>query len=240
MNLGVPDGQIVLAAEQALYMVFVSLAIGTAIAMVLAVLLTSVWGLLQVDAVAAVVLQHAGQKAQNVAFVEALRSWPQGVMAWVAVLMPVVAFVAWVRHRRTHHPHMLCAMVVALPLSLHLALDGYYLPRMLNVKSDYYCAQRIKQMVPEGRIYSFRTDVTPGNPMHPFTINFYLGDRIVPYEAFRPAEGYLLAGDADIDAFKERYPQLATSEVMDLQHKSCDDRKMLHFYRFTTLSTAQP
>lgn len=207
---------------------------------VLAVLLTGVWGLLQVDAVAAVVLQHAGQKAQNVAFVEALRSWPQGVMAWVAVLMPVVAFVAWVRHRRTHRQRMLCAMVVALPLSLHLALDGYYLPRMLNVKSDYYCAQRIKQMVPEGRIYSFRTDVTPGNPMHPFTINFYLGDRIAPYEAFRPAEGYLLAGDADIDAFKERYPQLATSEVMDLQHKSCDDRKMLHFYRFTTLSTAQP
>lgn len=39
MNLGVPDGQIVLAAEQTLYMVFVSLAIGTAIAMVLAVLL---------------------------------------------------------------------------------------------------------------------------------------------------------------------------------------------------------
>ena len=71
-------------------------------------------------------------------------------------------------------------------------------------------------------------------------INFYLGDRIAPYEAFRPAEGYLLAGDADIDAFKERYPQLATREVMDLQHKSCDDRKMLHFYRFTTLSTAQP
>ena len=207
---------------------------------VLAALLSGVWGLLQVDAVAAVVLQHAGQKAQNVAFVEALRSWPQGVMAWVAVLMPVVAFVAWVRHRNTNRRRMLCAMVVALPLSLHLALDGYYLPRMLNVKSDYYCAQRIKQMVPEGRIYSFRTDVTPGNPMHPFTINFYLGDRIAPYEAFRPAEGYLLAGDADIDAFKERYPQLATSEVMDLQHKSCDDRKMLHFYRFTTLSTAQP
>ncbi|MBQ7499050.1 MAG: ABC transporter permease [Selenomonas sp.] len=39
MDLGVPYSQIGLAAEQTLYMVFVSLAIGTAIAMVLAVLL---------------------------------------------------------------------------------------------------------------------------------------------------------------------------------------------------------
>lgn len=39
MELGVPNAQIILAAQQTLYMVFVSLAIGTALAMALAVLL---------------------------------------------------------------------------------------------------------------------------------------------------------------------------------------------------------
>ena len=39
MELGVPNAQIILAAEQTLYMVFVSLAIGTVIAVLLAVTL---------------------------------------------------------------------------------------------------------------------------------------------------------------------------------------------------------
>ena len=47
-----------------------------------------------------------------------------------------------------------------------------------------------------------------------------------------PNEGYLLVGDNDIESFYERYPNYRVTEVVDFNHRSCDDRRMLHFYHF--------
>ena len=87
-------------------------------------------------------------------------------------------------------------------------------------------------MVPAGKVYSFRKDVVVGNALHPFTINFYLGDRVVPFSAFMPRAGYLLMGEGDYEVFCSRYPDYQVSLVADFHHRSCDDRRMLYFYRF--------
>ena len=116
--------------------------------------------------------------------------------------------------------------------SIFLSLDGLYQPLVLNTKSDKPQAEIVRKYVPEGRVYSYRTHVNPGNLLHPFTINYYLGDRVVPFIEFMPNEGYLLVGDNDIESFYERYPNYRVTEVVDFNHRSCDDRRMLHFYHF--------
>ena len=68
--------------------------------------------------------------------------------------------------------------------------------------------------------------------MHPFTINFYLGDRVVPFDVFEPQKGFLIVGNAEIEDFKEAYPAYQVEEVFDSGHRSCDDHKIIHFYRF--------
>ena len=82
-------------------------------------------------------------------------------------------------------------------------------------------------------MYSYRAHVNPGNPMHPFTINFYLGDRVVPFADFMPAEGYLIVSGDDIASFRQRFRQYEVEEVIDFGHRSCDDRRMIRFYHFT-------
>lgn len=115
---------------------------------------------------------------------------------------------------------------------LFISLDGFYQPIVLSSKSDYEVAMKIKEIVPEGRLYSYRTDIVVGDRMHPFTINFYLGDRVVPFDCFNPSSGYLIAGNDDIDTFKKTYTSYNVEEVYNFNHRSCDDKKWLHLYRF--------
>ena len=35
--------------------------------------------------------------------------------------------------------------------------------------------------------------------MHPFTINFYLGDRVMPFDVFEPEKGFLIVGNSEIE-----------------------------------------
>ncbi|MDO4181794.1 MAG: dolichyl-phosphate-mannose--protein mannosyltransferase, partial [Bacteroidales bacterium] len=66
-----------------------------------------------------------------------------------------------------------------------------------------------------------------------FSINFYLGDRVVPFEDFAPEAGYLILGEREYDGFMENYgTKYEIEEVYDAHHKSCDDRDWIHVYRF--------
>ena len=64
---------------------------------------------------------------------------------------------------------------------LFVALDGVFQPVVLNVKSNKPSAEKIAQLAPEGYVYSYITNTVMANRMHPFTLNFYLGNRIVPF-----------------------------------------------------------
>ena len=172
------------------------------------------------------ILGHGKHAAENAVLFSALQVSPLNLLQWLACAVPVVAAAWWLSNRGK-----LIAGTVALPLAVFLALDGVYQPLVLNAKSDLPQARYIQSLQPQGRIYSFRTDVTPGNPMHPFTINYYLGDRVAPFEAFRPQRGLLLVGNDEIEQFQMQYPQWNVMLVKDFRHKSCDDHKMLKLYR---------
>ncbi len=173
----------------------------------------------------------AGKHApQNIAMLTALRTAPVGLCEALLFVLPPAAAIAYIYLRK--RPQSVLYAPVVCVFSVFLSLDGLYQPLVLNTKSDKPMAMQIARYVPEGRVYSYRKDVVAGNPLHPFTINYYLGDRVVPFTAFMPESGYLIVGDNDIEAFRERYPQYRVSEVIDFNHRSCDDRRMLHFYQF--------
>ena len=191
----------------------------------LATLLTLTYVAVRMGLVPESILGHGKHAAQNVAMLNALRTQPIGSISWA---IPLVAVWLFIKRRRTQP----LATMFTLVFSLFFALDGTYQPPILNVKSDKPMADFIETLQPTGKVYSFRTDVTPGNPLHPFTINFYLGDRVVPFEAFSPQKGLLIVGNDDIEAFIKRYPNYRVELVKDFNHKSCDDHKMLKLYQF--------
>ncbi len=196
----------------------------------LSLLLCMAFAVLRLGLVPESVVGNGSHSAQNLAMLRALASGPLGVLEWVAAAFPLAAALYFWKMRRA--AHRLVWALVAQVVCVFVVLDAVYLPLVLNTKSDKPQADFVAQTVPEGRVYSFRRDVTPGNPLHPFTINFYLGDRVVPFEAFRPAEGYLLMGEGDEEVFRERFADYDLHLVRDFHHRSCDDRRMLYFYHF--------
>lgn len=200
----------------------------------LSVLLLAVFVAVRLDAVPESLFsgRHA---AENVAYMQALSDFPLTAFTVVLVLLPVVA-AGWyfrVQHRNAADNGIIYACL-AVVFSIFFVLDGVYQPKVLNVKSDKAVAEAIAKIVPEGRLYSFRTDVVPGNRMHPFTVNFYLGDRMVPFDCFDPGEeGYVLMGEDMVEGFMARYgAEYTLEDVYNPHHRSCDDKRFNHLYRF--------
>ena len=175
--------------------------------------------------------RHAGE---NISYLQALENLPLGGMAIGCILLPLAAAIGWgMLQRRENHRHLSWSPI-GIIFCVFMALDGFYYPTVLNVKSDRSVAQRIAEIQPAGTVYSYRTDVLEANRLHPFTINFYLGDRVIPIDKAPelPQTGYVIAGDNDIDTFKEVYPQYEVEQIFDTGRRSCDDRKILKFYWF--------
>lgn len=135
-----------------------------------------------------------------------------------------------------HEPFALCKSVVFLVLSLYMSLDALVLPCVYRVKSDYYVANEIKSIVSSGKIWDYRKDFKPGqrDRMHQFSVNFYLGDRIVPLDLNRPKKGYMIMGDDDKSAFEASYKDYTLTKIRRFAHKSCDDKRILTLYSFVS------
>ncbi len=169
--------------------------------------------------------------AENVAFMHALEQVPIG-WKWIVLLLPLLAVVLFFIIKGKERNTSLLYGMVGIVFTIFFALDGFYQPTVLNVKSDKLIAEQIKKIVPQGQIYSYRTDVYVANRTHPFTINFYLGDRIVPFDVFLPDAGFLVVGQSDVEAFKETYPTYEIKHLYDSRHRSCDDHKIIQLYQF--------
>lgn len=169
--------------------------------------------------------------AENIAFMRALEQTALG-WKWIVVLLPLVAVYVFFKIKPVQRENPLAYSVIGIIFTIFFALDGFYQPTVLNVKSDKPVADRIAEIVPEGRLYSYRTDVYVANRTHPFTINFYLGDRVVPFDVFLPDAGYLVVGESDVEAFGKAYPAYEIKQVYDSRHRSCDDHKVVQLYQF--------
>ena len=167
--------------------------------------------------------------SENVAFMQALAKSPLGFMEIFLLVIALSAAVSFLSHPRK--PRL--ALLISMVITLFLCLDGVFLPPVMKVKTDRGVARYIQKLQPTGTVYSYRTDVLEANRMHPFTINFYLGDRIIPIDKAHPlpVQGLLVTGNDEITDFLKVFPTYTTELVYDSRHRSCDDRKQIKIYR---------
>ncbi len=171
--------------------------------------------------------------AQNQAFLHALETVPilgVGVLLLAFMLFAAVFFLSLRGNARFQRWGL--HAIFAIVFSIFMVQDGYLGPAVLNVKSDKPYAERIARIVPAGKVYSTHTAELEGDPVRPFSVNFYLGDRVEPFDKTRPAQGYLLACDEDARGFLQEHPGYSLELVYDSGHRSCDDRKVIQLYRF--------
>lgn len=206
----------------------------------LSVTLTVAYLLLRAGAIPVSLLGSGRHAAENAAYLTALQTVHLSLRDMLAIVTPVAMagyfLICSQRERRRAKPLAWPAAITGMSLAIFFALDGFYLPTVLNIKSDRDVARQISHIQPTGTIYSYRTDIIEANRMHPFTINFYLGDRIIPIDKadVLPAMGLLVTGDDEIENFRRQYPQYDALLLLDSRHRSCDDKKEVKVYAFSS------
>lgn len=88
---------------------------------------------------------------------------------------------------------------MAYMLLVYWMVSVAVLPAFMNGKSDKSIAEQITATVgAESRVYSYRPD-----PMwRYYTIDYYMGDRLLLFDIDRPNSGWLLIGEDDFVAFR--------------------------------------
>jgi hypothetical protein len=174
--------------------------------------------------------------AENLAFLNALETLPLSIGNLLIVLVPLVVALLYIKWPKQLSLNAQKRQILYGPLmafALFFALDGVYQPTILNVKSNKPIAERVEVLAPEGNIYSYITLMAEGNRLHPFTLNYYLGNRVVPFVDFAPTEGYLFLGDKEYDGFVKNYGKtFALEQLPDSRFKSNDNRDWMNVYHF--------
>ena len=174
--------------------------------------------------------------AENLAYLNALETLPLSVGNLIIILIPLIIAILYLKWSHQIHSALPKRQAIYGPImafALFFALDGVYQPAVLNVKSNKPIAERIQSLTPEGNIYSYITLMAEGNRLHPFTLNFYLDNRVVPFIDFAPTEGYLFLGDREYEGFMEKYDKTFIIEQLpDSRFKSNDNRDWMNIYHF--------
>ncbi len=172
--------------------------------------------------------------ALNMEYAQSIASSARNLLSDGLVLLMLAAALSYiVIYTRRKFDTKGCWRMFAVVITLYMAYDGVFAPAIMDAKTDKHVAERIAELVPQGKLYSCHTGQTSGNPMRQFTVNFYLGDRVVPFDAEKPVSGYLIAGEEEAAKFTLAHPGYTLQQVYDSGHRSCDDRKILRLYRFS-------
>ena len=174
--------------------------------------------------------------AENLAYLNALETLPLSLGNLIVILTPLAIAILYLKWPNWIHSNIQKRLTICGPImafALFFALDGVYQPAILNVKSNKPIAERVQALAPEGNIYSYITLMAEGNRLHPFTLNFYLDNRVVPFIDFAPTEGYLFLGDKEYDGFMEKYGKTFIIEQLpESRFKSNDNRDWMNIYHF--------
>ncbi len=155
-----------------------------------------------------------------------IETTPIDAIHWLYTLLPLIATCVFIRCVRKRHP--ILYPVMGIIFTIYISLDGVILPEILNAKSDKPIAEAIQEKVPEGNIYGYISS----DMMRFFTINFYLGNRVLQFEIEKPKNGYLLIGAHDYEPFAQRHSDYQFEEVYRSEKKSCDTKAPVFMYRF--------
>ncbi len=149
-------------------------------------------------------------------------------------LLPLYPFASWgvsllMSRWEWRRVRVALACVVAVWVVTYAAV----VPCVLNRRSDRDIAQAIMAMQPPRPVTSYIRDSDPGDPMHFFTVNFYLGNTLSTWEA--PREGYLLIGERDAGDFIAAHRAWQFRLQYTSTHRSCDTHQRLRLYWFYPL-----
>ena len=174
--------------------------------------------------------------AENLAYLNALETLPLSLGNLVIILIPLavaILYFKWPKAITLSQQKRQALYGPIMAFAVFFALDGVYQPAILNTKSNKPIAERVQTLAPEGNIYSYITIMAEGNRLHPFTLNYYLGNRVVPFIDFAPTEGYLFLGDKEYQGFMEKYGATFNLEQLpDSRFKSNDNRDWMNIYYF--------
>ena len=194
----------------------------------LGALLTLVFGMVRLGWIPESIFggKHA---AESIAYLHALESMPLGIDSIVLILLPfIVAIYLFVGPLKKKDYRAMTYTLIASVFAIFLALDGVLQPAVLNVKSDKRLAEKVKEYVPEGKLYSYiKVDM-----MRFFTINFYCGNRVLLFESEKPEEGYLLIGKKDAANYLPQQSSYDFEQVYESDKRSCDTRDNVRLYHF--------
>ena len=126
---------------------------------------------------------------------------------------------------------------------LMMALDGIYLPTILNTKSLRPMANYIQRTFPNEPVYQY----VEGSVMHFFGADFYLGDTLDQFEKpFRtrvgdktvvekktPSKGVLVVSEQQFKALADRHPDYNFAHVATLKGRVSELKDNISFYRFS-------
>lgn len=152
-------------------------------------------------------------------------------------ILPLYPFGAWLIALYLKHmvSRKVIRRLVSSVLLIWLLLDAAVLPIVQNRKSDKDIASQIEQIIPaDAYLTSYVAGSEPHNPMHYFTINYYLLDRVDSWKEAgeNPEDGFLIIGEKDAPSFMEEHAQYNYTEVYTSRHRSCDTRQIIKVYHY--------
>lgn len=84
-------------------------------------------------------------------------------------------------------------------------MDGLYQPTVLNEKSDKAWALEVGNIAPKGDIYYYMSV----DMLRFYVANFYLENRVIPFEKNMPENGFLMINQPDFEKiFSPKYADL--------------------------------
>ena len=148
-------------------------------------------------------------------------------------LLPLYPFAAWfLAIALRQWSERLRRIFLPIVIAIWVAAFAIVLPLIVNKKSDRDIARDICDMKLSGPLLSHFQNNTPGNPMHYFTINFYLHDAVGNWDE-NAKEGYILLNERETDSFIESHKGHSFHLLYTSRHKSCDTRQRICLYQFS-------
>lgn len=164
--------------------------------------------------------------AENWSYVQALNNLPMNLNI-ILILLPVIPIAYFIR-QKTGLKSLYA--IIGMLLALQVSLDGVYQPTVLNAKSNKEFAFKVRDIVPEGPIYSFVST----EMLRFFVINFYNDNRILLFEEEKPENGYLLIGKEDAESFIPKYADNYTfTKALESTQRSNDTKQIMVLYKFS-------
>ena len=179
---------------------------------------------------------HGKHAVENALLMQNLAAMDFGFLRLLFIIAPIIAAIYYLFHFRDRF--RIVQSIFILVFGLYISLEGLFLPLILNPRSDKNVAVRLEQISHQTQcpVYAYVYSTDANNPLHFFTINFYMGNRLQAFDG-KQAEGQIIVGEEDLKQLEAQYPAFVFTQKENLHHRSCDVRQNIGLYTFARKAT---